>query len=238
MDINKKKNMFVTGIGALLPTMITIFIMVLAFRFMYDYIAQPLGRGVLLLVCFVFGISPNHVENNTAIIAMVGFPLAIIVVFFAGYMMATFLGRTILRGIEKFILSRFPVINSIYPYAKQIADIFVTNDNKAKFQKVVAVEYPRQGVYQIGFITSEGLKDISDAVGKKITTVFLPTSPTPFTGWTAFIPSEQVIPLSISVDEAVRILISGGLLMPQSQIKSLQSAQGSSLPENKEKPLN
>ncbi|MBI4834633.1 MAG: DUF502 domain-containing protein [Planctomycetes bacterium] len=232
-DIKEKKNMFITGLGALLPTMITIFVIVLAFRFMYYYIAQPLGRGVLLLVCFIFGIPMDNVMNNAVMIALVGFPLAIIVIFFVGYMMATFLGRTILRGVEKFILSRFPVINSIYPYAKQIADIFVSDDKKVKFQKVVAVEYPRQGIYQIGFITSDGLKDISDTVGKKTITVFLPTSPTPFTGWTAFIPSEQVIPLSISVDEAIRILISGGLLIPPNQLKPLQSPSEKSVTENK-----
>ncbi len=214
----KKQNIFLKGFAVVLPTLIIIFIMSFAIGFLYKYMAGPLGKGVLNLLDWLPSLDLASAKQNRYIISAIGFPLAIVIVFFIG----TFFGRLLMKALEQMILYRFPIIRSIYPYAKQFAELVLpdgtTPGQMEKFQKVVAVEYPRPGIYQLGFITSEGLKDLNDALGKKTVTVFLPTSPTPFTGWTAFISAEQLIHLSLTVEEAIRIIVSGGVLIPERQL--------------------
>jgi uncharacterized membrane protein len=199
---------------------------VLAIRFLYHYIAQPLGEGVIRLIGFIMASDVSGALSNTWLLGLIGFPLAIIIVFFAGYLTASFLGRAILRLIENWVLRRFPVVRSIYPYAKQFSDLFLSSDKKGQvFQRVVAVQYPRAGIYVIGFVTSGGMKDIDTASGKKSISLFIPSSPTPFTGYTIFVPEEDTIPLAISVDEAIRLLVSGGVLIPPPQGTKSNSGQ-------------
>jgi len=219
----KRKNPFLIGLAVLLPTLITIFVLYLALSFLNKYIALPLGIGVVELVGLFTNIDTVALRENIWVISLIGFPLAIALVFAFGYIAATYLGKFILKGLEKWVITRFPVISSIYPYAKQFSDLFFSeSEEKVKFQKVVALEYPRPGVYQIGFVTSDGLKDLNKATGKKTISVFLPTSPTPFTGWTVFISTDQVIPLSLTVDEAIRLIVSGGVLIPPHQLEELK----------------
>lgn len=221
-EIKRHKSLFLRGVVALLPTLITLFIVVLAVRFLYHYIAQPLGQGVLKLIGFISGANVSGVLSDAWLVGLIGFPVAIIIIFFAGYLTAGFLGRAILRGLEKWVLGRFPIIRSIYPYAKQFSDLFIASDKRVAFQKVVAVQYPRQGIYTVGFVTSEGMKDLDVRLGKKSVSVFIPSTPTPFTGFTIFVPQDDIIPLSITVDEGVRLVVSAGVLIPTQQLTTLK----------------
>jgi len=221
-DKKKKKNILRTGLMALLPALITLFIITLVFNFLSNNIAKPLGGLVLTLIGWFTPFNTAPYKEDVWIVAIIGFPLAIGIIFFLSYLMASFLGRWLMKELENLVLSRFPLIKSIYPYAKQFSDLFLSDDKKAAFQKVVAVEYPRPGLYSFAFLTSEGLKEMDKKIGKDMVSIFLPNSPTPFTGWTAFIPRDEIIPLSITVDEAIRLLVSGGVLVPPNQLKELQ----------------
>jgi uncharacterized membrane protein len=209
------KRIFATGVILLLPTLITIVILTIAVQFLNSYIAQPLGGMVLSILSLITDLS--ILKEHAAIFrAIIGFPLALLIVIFVGYF-ATILGRWLFVGIEKYLLMRIPIVSLIYPYAKQLIDTFLNKDKKKDFKAVVAVEYPRKGIYAIGFITSDGIKDLQASSGKEIVTVFMPSSPTPFTGWTIMAPKEEIISLTMSVDDAIRFLVSGGILTPPKQ---------------------
>ncbi len=218
----RRRNPFLMGLIALLPTLITLGILILAFQFLNNNIARPLTSGVLSLVEVVSSTNLGPWKTNTWVVAFIGFPLAIIIIFLVGYIMATFIGRGLFKILEKWILTKFPIINLIYPHAKQLINMIFSEDRKAAFKMVVAIQYPRVGLYTLGFVTSEGMKSLNAAVGKDCISVFIPSSPTPFTGYTIFIPREDVIPLKLSVDEAIRISISGGVLIPPGEVSKIK----------------
>lgn len=216
------KNPFLTGLIVVLPTLITIFILVIAFRFLNNNIAEPIGLGVLHLLALISGADLSAWETSAWVVAFIGFPLAIIIIFLLGYAMATFIGRNIIKTFEDWVLKRFPIISTIYPYAKQFIDLLFADDKKTAFKMVVAVQYPRTGLYSLGFVTSDGMQSINSSVGKDCVSIFMPSSPTPFTGYTLFVPKDDIIPLKLSVDEAIRIVVSGGILIPPEQLVKLK----------------
>ena len=150
------------------------------------------------------------------LVRMIGLVVAIAAVYVAGRLVGGLVGRWIYRWFERFLTS-LPIIKKIYSWIKQIVDFLFNNQNKPiKFNRVVAVEYPRRGIWSVGFQTGECLKSIKPRSADSIT-VFIPSSPTPFTGYTVTIPREDVIDLPISVEEAIGFAISGGVLRPASQ---------------------
>jgi len=112
------------------------------------------------------------------------------------------------------ILSQVPVVRSVYPYAKQFVEYFLS-DSELEFDTVVAAPYPGPGVWCIAFVTSPGMRTVHDALGGRYVSCFVPTSPMPATGYTVFIEASRLIPLPITVDEALRTTISAGVLIPQ-----------------------
>ena len=93
---------------------------------------------------------------------------------------------------------------------------FLFSDQKLSFSRVVAVQYPRKGVWSVGMVTGSGLRRISENPGTEMLTVFMPTSPTPFTGFIIVVPREETIDLDMPIEQAVRFFISGGVLSPDS----------------------
>ncbi len=88
-----------------------------------------------------------------------------------------------------------------------------------RFNRVVAVEYPRRGIFSLGFITSDGIKSVSRAKGRRVVAVFIPTSPTPLTGWTVLVDETEILDVDMTVDEAVRFVVSCGVLVPGDFVK-------------------
>ena len=106
-----------------------------------------------------------------------------------------------------------PIFKQVYPYVKQVVDFLFSDDKPIQFNRVVVVEYPRQGVWSVGLVTGSTMKSIEESSGDAIT-IFIPSSPTPFTGYTITVPRSEVRELPISIDEALRFTISGGVLVP------------------------
>lgn len=209
------KRIFITGIILLLPTLITILVLTIAIQFLNGYIAQPLGGMALSILNLITDLSILK-EHAAFFRALIGFPMALLIIIFVGYL-ATILGKWVFGAIEKHLLLRIPIVSFIYPHAKQFIDTFLNKDKKAEFRSVVVVEYPRKGIYSIGFVTSEGIPEVRNALGKELITVFVPTSPAPFTGFTMMFPKEDVILLNMTIDEAIRFVVSGGILTPPTQ---------------------
>ena len=223
MWITKKfKNYFFRGLAVLLPTILTIGIFIWGYTFIQKYISIHINRGLVWLTIFLRNESGEAAIDEwnkfwiDGIGSIAGFAIALVAVCMVGALLASVIGKTLWRMIEKFI-TRTPFLGQVYPYIKQITDfLFKDERQKQMFSRVVAVEYPHPGVWVIGMVTGEGIKKIADNVKKEMLTILIPTSPTPFTGYVVVVPKERTIELDISIEQALRFIVSGGVINPNS----------------------
>jgi uncharacterized membrane protein len=146
--------------------------------------------------------------------SIVGSLIAVVGVGILGALLASYVGRSLWRRTESFILNT-PVLRRVYPYVKQITDFLLTSDEQKKlFSRVVAVEYPRKGIWSIGLVTGSGLEEVVNHVKREFFTILIPTSPTPFTGFIITVPKKQTIELDMTIEEALRFIVSGGVITP------------------------
>jgi uncharacterized membrane protein len=255
------KRFFLRGLGALLPTLLTIAILMWAYNFVERNIGRHITRGLITILAArpaeaEFDLSRlrgDLLKYGTAIdefepglgqltreyrivadpaapprlkrqmlwqvafakyhLGLMGFAIAIIVIYFIGFSVTSFLGRTTLRAMESG-LGRIPLIKAIYPHVKQVTD-FVLSERRVSHSRVVAVQYPRKGIWSVGLLTGPGLRAIRDRAGTDVVSVFIPSSPTPVTGYVITVPVEDVVELSVSMDEAIRFVVTGGLIRPK-----------------------
>jgi uncharacterized membrane protein len=160
-----------------------------------------------------------HAAVALRIPPVVGLVVSVLLVLTLGSFAGGLLGRTLLARGDR-MLARVPLVGSIYPYAKQLVDFFLA-ERSFEFDTAVAVPYPRKGLYSLGFVTSASFETLRRATGKNLITVFVPSSPMPMTGYSVFVPAEELVPLPISVDEALRTIVSGGVLIPPHEMPAL-----------------
>jgi uncharacterized membrane protein len=205
--------------AVLLPTTLTIGIFVWGYTFIQENISIHINRGLVLLIVKVRGetwipkaeLEKILVEGNGSVI---GFLLALVAVCIVGAILASVVGRTLWRMIEQFIMNT-PFLRRVYPYVKQVTDFFLTEEEQeTMFRRVVAVEYPRKGIWSIGFVTGTGLDKVVAVVKREFVTVLIPTSPTPFTGFVITVQRRQTIDLDMTIEEALRFIVSGGVITP------------------------
>jgi uncharacterized membrane protein len=143
-----------------------------------------------------------------------GFLIALLIVCIVGALLASVVGRSLWRMVENFIMNT-PFLRRVYPYIKQITDFVLTQEEQKKmFSRVVAVEYPRKGIWSVGFVTGSGIEKVVNNVKKEFLTILIPTSPTPFTGFVIMVPKKQTIELDMTVEEALRFTVSAGVIAP------------------------
>jgi uncharacterized membrane protein len=256
----KSKRPFLRGLAVLLPSVLTLWLIVKAYQFIDSAIAEPINRGIRLgfiqipkyfpSLAETFSMGPTaetlKKEAETANISStnepalkelahelfttsvdtwwiehpwmnaLGLVVAAIIVYICGRLVGGFIGRALYKRIEKIMIA-VPVIRKVYPYIKQLVDFLIADDDKPKFSRVVAVEYPRKGIWSVGFMTGTSLRTIESQLPDSIT-VFIPSSPTPFTGYTITVQKKDTIDLPITVEEAIRFAVSGGVLVPDHQI--------------------
>jgi uncharacterized membrane protein len=146
--------------------------------------------------------------------SIAGFIAALIGVCIFGALLASVVGRSLWRMVERFMMNT-PFLRRVYPYVKQITDFLLTQqEQKNLFSRVVAVEYPRRGIWSVGFVTGSGLKEVGNSIKKEFLTVIIPTSPTPFTGFVITVPKKLTIDLDMTIEEAFRFIVSGGVITP------------------------
>jgi len=146
-----------------------------------------------------------------------GLGLLIVLVFLTlvGFLAAGLAGRTLMR-IGEGLLSRMPVIRSVYGTLKQIFETVLAQSSRS-FREVVLVEYPRRGLGAIGFVTGPTQGEIQARSEEELVNVFLPTTPNPTSGFLLFVPRKDLIHLDMSVEDAIKLVISGGIVVPKSQ---------------------
>jgi uncharacterized membrane protein len=194
---------FLTGLLAISPLAITTWIL---WRF-YDFIS---GR-VRPVVQKLPGLQGTYPEFFLTAIGLVVFILLITLI---GLFTRNLIGMAFFRLLERFI-EKIPVVKSVFSTTKQISQVFLQDRHQA-FQRVVLFEYPRRGLFSIGFVTRDKLP--GDMIN-----VFLPTTPNPTSGFMLMIPRSQVTELSIAVEEATKLIISGGAIMTEEQAALVSS---------------
>ena len=226
MPISKRfKSYFLRGLAVLLPTIVTIWILVWGYRFIHGKISVHIKNALEQLIILAGG-SKEELSRFwiDGALTIAGFLIALIAVCIVGALLASVVGRTLWRMVEKFIMNT-PFLRQVYPYVKQITDFLLTQkEQKRMFSRVVAVEYPRKGIWSMGMVTGSGLKKVVDSVEKEFLTILIPTSPTPFTGFVIMVPKEQTIELDMTIEEALRFAVSAGVITPGNEKAALPKA--------------
>lgn len=144
-----------------------------------------------------------------------GFVVAILLIYLAGKLLGNYLGRAVYVRVEA-LIARIPGFKQVYPHVKQVVDIiFGENSTMKAFNEVVLVEYPRKGIWTIGLLTGTTFEALREgAQNHDIVSVFIPTSPTPMTGFVINVPRAEAIKLDMTIDQALRFVITGGVLTP------------------------
>ena len=142
----------------------------------------------------------------------VGIILSLLLLFLTGLVMKNLFGGQMVAGLES-LVRRIPVVGPVYGGAKTFSETVLTDKGKS-FKQVVMVEFPRKGVYSIGFITSHELEEAQAKTAQVVTCVFVPTTPNPTTGFIILVPKDEVTYMDMSVDEAFKMLLTLGVVVP------------------------
>ena len=141
-----------------------------------------------------------------------GVILTFVVLFLTGMLAANFVGRYVVGGWES-LLDRIPVVRTIYGGAKNFAEIVFSESNDS-FKKVLLIEYPRKGIYSLAFQTSSELGEVQARTGEDVVCCFVPTTPNPTSGFVIMVPRKEIRVLDMDVDEALKMIISLGVVVP------------------------
>jgi len=200
------KKYFFAGIATLFPLFITVYIIAVIYRFTNRFVGNYINT-------FIF-------DNYNITIPGLGFAITVLIIIILGFLSTIFVGRKLLPLLEKGF-SKVPFVTSIYPPAKQLSNYLFKRVNKEEFREVVLVPSLFQESYSIGFITNESMGDFSQKTDRELATIFVPFAPVPFTGIIMLVPKEKIEVLDVSIDQAIRFIVSGGVIT-LSQIKSPQ----------------
>jgi len=141
-----------------------------------------------------------------------GVILALAVLLVTGLVAANILGRRLV-GLWEALLERIPLVSSVYSAVKQLMHTFLSTDSKA-FRKVLLVEYPSKGLWTLAFLAGDPVSEVQDKTTQEMLTVYVPTAPNPTSGYVIFVAREDVIELDMGVEDAMRIIISLGIVVP------------------------
>jgi uncharacterized membrane protein len=159
-----------------------------------------------------------------------GFIILTLFIIATGMIARNYFGRKIVDFGDQ-IVERIPLINRVYIAIKQISHAFLSTKREV-FKKPVLFEYPRKGIYSIGFYTQDTRGTVQDALPDDVVSIFLPTTPNPTSGFLLFVPKAEVIELDLTIEEALKLVISGGAIVPkQKEELEIAEPQGTTLAE-------
>ena len=191
---------FITGIVVTAPITITLYLTWVFITFV--------DRNVEDLIPEIYN------PNQYLPFSVPGLGLFVAAVFFiaVGWLARNFLGKLIIRFYE-YVLHRMPVISTVYGAFKQIFETISASQSQA-FREVVLLEYPRKGVYSVGFVTGKTKGTVAQAIDKDTVNVFVPTTPNPTSGYLLFVPKEDLHYLDLTIEEGVKLVVSAGIITP------------------------
>lgn len=187
---------FLTGLLVLAPLAITAYIVYRLFVWVDHLLGTTLRGGY---------IRPGGVPG-------LGFLTVLVIITLTGALANNFLGRQ-LGAVFESMLFRVPVLRGVYATLKEVGEA-ILSDRKTAFQRVVLIEYPRPGLYSIGLVTSDPPRTFDESSGKELRGVFIPTTPNPTTGPLVYLTDDQMIPTTLRVEQAIKMVVSGGVVVP------------------------
>ncbi|MDX1778684.1 MAG: DUF502 domain-containing protein [Thermodesulfobacteriota bacterium] len=186
-DMRKQlRKSFFTGLLVVIPIGATIYILIFLIEILNDLLPfsfLPYGTGIVF---------------------------TIILITLVGFMTTNFIGKRLIEGGEQ-VISRIPLVKNVYAAVKQISDAMLSSPGK-KYRRVVLIEYPRKGIYTLAFVTGIAKGEIQNKTTSNVINLFVPTTPNPTSGFYLMVPENDVIDLDISVEDAFKLLISGGMV--------------------------
>ncbi|HAJ57267.1 MAG TPA: DUF502 domain-containing protein [Candidatus Omnitrophica bacterium] len=203
-----KSKYFLTGLLIVMPVLVTVYLFVSLFSF-FDNI---LGRYISQMTVAYFDLK----------IPGLGLLVFIFLIFFTGFFATNFIGRKLFIYFEKLWL-KFPVVKKVYPAAKQVTHFLFSPKPQGTLHKVVLLHYPRSGIYSLGFVTNHCDDEIKLKTGKDLLNVLIPSVPNPWSGFVLFVPASEVTYIDMTVEEAIKIIVSGGVLNPKDPIDKYSS---------------
>jgi len=201
---------FLTGIVVLLPSALTLYVIITLFRWADS------------------GFVAEITEKYTGItIPGLGFIFTISVIILSGIFAKNYIGQKIFTFIENLLL-RIPLAKNIIAAIRQLLD-FMKANRKSVFNKAILVEYPRRDCWVIGFISTDAPKIVKESIDEKtghrsskMLSVFVPTTPNPTSGFLIFVPKKEIVELEVTMEEAMKIIVSGGVLSPENEPEGFQ----------------
>ncbi len=197
---------FLSGLILLAPVGVTVFVI----NFLLSVLGRPFSK---LFFFYVDDATFERYPWMGYLLTVVSACIVVVMITLFGWFSRKIFGRFFVAWFEKFMGS-VPLVRSVYVTVRQIVDT-VAKSNKAIFNTTVLIEYPRKGVYAIGFLTGDAQGEIQEKTSAYLLNVFLPTTPNPTSGFLLLVPKEEVILLDMPVADGMKAIISGGAVMPQ-----------------------
>jgi len=206
------KGLFVTGLITVLPVLLTINIMSWIFKFLNNYLSQNIF--VKEMTSYLLKYEFYSKLTTQILVYLIAVLIIILTIIIAGLAMRNVIGKRIAKKIDQ-LFSNIPLVKPIYTTILQIRHLMFTSNTKA-YQKVVMIEYPRRGIYSLGFLTNRKNELFEEILGgKKLLNIFIPTSPNPTSGMFIMVEADDVKELDIKIEDAVKLIISGGAIVPK-----------------------
>lgn len=204
------RNYIITGLLVWMPLGVTILVVKL--------LIDLLNRSSLLI--------PPPLRPETLIgvpIPGIGFILSAIIIIGTGFIIVRYAGQKSVEMAEK-TLARIPLVRSIYSATKQVTETILKSDKNA-FRNVYMLEYPRKGVWAVGFQTGNGLEEVRHHTGEEVLTIFVPTSPNPTSGFILMVPKSELTKLDMDVESALKLIVSLGVVTPENSKKLIKNSK-------------
>lgn len=221
------KNDLIAGLLVVIPLATTIWLTIT----IANWVIRFLTRIPKQLNPFI---DLNPILGNLMNLA-IGLAVPLLCILLIGLMARNIVGRWLLDFGER-LLQAIPLAGSVYKTLKQLLETLL-KDSGSRFRRVVLVEYPRKGIWAIAFVTGTLASEIQTHVGGPMLSVFIPTTPNPTTGWYAVVPESDVVTLSMSIEDAFKVVISGGIVSPSAIASVSNSFETRRIEPSLEKPL-
>lgn len=209
----KLRKYIITGLLIWVPLGITIFVIRLLVNLM--------DQTIILLPP---ALRPENLFGFN--IPGLGIVISAMVIFVTGFFLTNFAGRRLIKGWENF-LDRIPLVRSIYSSVKQVTRTVLSADNNT-FNEVLLIQYPRKGLWTLCFKTSDSPKNFNEITNDELITVFVPTTPNPTSGFILFVPKNEVKKIDLDVEDALKLVMSLGVVTPETITKTSHTIEHSS----------
>ncbi|TDJ51660.1 MAG: DUF502 domain-containing protein [Nitrospina sp.] len=198
------RNIFITGLLVTLPIAFTIFILNFLFKTLDNWLSPSITK--LLILAGAPILEDFRVPG-------LGVAATVFIIFLVGVLTKNIFGAKLVQ-LGEMIVEKIPIVRNIYTGAKQVVTTIAHTDTNA-FSRVVLVEFPRKGIHAMGFVTSETKGEVQALIEGDVVSVFVPTTPNPTSGFLVFLPQNDIIDLTMSVEDGIKLIISCGIVTPK-----------------------